>query len=80
MFLDVSHEKSHRLWTKKQSLARGLQALQIKIPLTIHFLGPLDGGIWSRFIFFYHFDFTPWPAYSTVSDGLRWSQVVSGGL
>ena len=23
--------------------------------------------------FFYHFDFTPWPAYSTVSDGLRWS-------
>ena len=57
-----SHEKSHRLWTKNQSLARGLLALQIKIPLPLHFPGPLEGGIWSRFIF-YHFDFTPWPAY-----------------
>ena len=35
-----SHEKSHRLWTKNLSLARGLLALQIKIPLGIHFLGP----------------------------------------
>ena len=40
-----SHEKSHRLWTKNQSLARGILALQIKIPLAIHFLGPLEGGI-----------------------------------
>ena len=29
-----------RLWTKNLSLARGLLALQIKIPLGIHFLGP----------------------------------------
>jgi len=35
-----SREKSHRLWTKNLSLARGLLALQIKIPLGIHFLGP----------------------------------------
>ena len=32
-----SHEKSHRLWTEKHSLARGLLALQIKIPLRNHF-------------------------------------------
>ena len=42
-----SREKSHRLWTKNLSLARGLLALQIKIPLGIHFLGPREGGIWS---------------------------------
>ena len=47
-----SHEKSHRLWTKNQSLARGLLALQIKIPLGNHFLGPWEGGMWSRFYFF----------------------------
>ncbi len=39
-----SREKSHRLWTKNLSLARGLLALQIKIPLEIHFLGPWEGG------------------------------------
>ena len=44
-----SYEKSHRLWIKNQSLARGLLALQIKIPLGIHLLGPWEGGIWSRF-------------------------------
>ena len=46
-----SHEKSHRLWTQNQSLARGLLALQTKIPLGINFLGPWEGGIWSRFFF-----------------------------
>ena len=44
-----SHEKSHRLWTKNLSLARGLLALQIKIPLGIHFLGPWKGGKWFDF-------------------------------
>ena len=46
-----SHEKSHKLWTKNQSLARGLLKLQIEIPLGIYFLGPWEGGIWSRFSF-----------------------------
>ena len=46
-----SREKSHRLWTKNLSLARGLLALQIKIPLGIHFLGPWEGG--KRFYFFF---------------------------
>ena len=40
-----SHEKSHRLWTKNLCLARGLLALQIKIPFGIHFLGAREGGI-----------------------------------
>ena len=39
-----SCEKSHRLWTKNLSLARGLLALKIKIPSGIHFLGPWEGG------------------------------------
>ena len=47
-----SHEKSHRLWTKNLSLARGLLALQIKIPLGINFLGPWEGGIWFKLFFF----------------------------
>ena len=46
-----SHEKSHRLWTKNQSLARGLLALQIEISLGIYFLGPWEGGIWSWLFF-----------------------------
>ena len=46
-----SREKSHRLWTKNLSLVRGLLALQIKIPLGIHFLGPWEGG--KRFYFFF---------------------------
>ena len=46
-----SHEKSHRLWTKNLSLARGLLAIQIKIPLGIHFLGPWEGGILVEFFF-----------------------------
>ena len=31
-----------------------MTSLQIKIPLEIHFLGPLEGGKW--FYFFLHFD------------------------
>ena len=64
-----SHEKSHRLWTKNQSLARGLLAHQTKILLGINFLGPWEGGIWSR-IFFNHFDFTPWPTYGSVGSSV----------
>ena len=55
-----NHMKNHRLWSKDQRLARGLPALQIKIPLEIHFLGP-----WKEYglgFFFNHFDSTPWPA------------------
>ena len=33
-----SHEKSHRLWTKNQSLVRGRLALLLKIPLRIQIL------------------------------------------
>ena len=50
-FFLQSHEKSHRLWTKNLCLARGLLALQIKIPLGINFLGPWEGGKWFDFFF-----------------------------
>ena len=46
-----SHEKSHRLWTQNQSLARGLLALQIKIPVGNGFLVPWEGGKWFYFFF-----------------------------
>ena len=56
-----SREKSHRLWTKNLSLARGLLALQIKIPLGIHFLGPWEGG--KRFYLFFLVTWTSPPGH-----------------
>ena len=59
-----SREKSHRLWTKNLSLARGLLALQIKIPLGIHFLGPWEGG--KRFYLFFLVTLTSPPGHPKV--------------
>ena len=41
-----SHEKSHRLWTKNQSLVRGRLALLLKIPLRIQIL---ENILWTFF-------------------------------
>ena len=62
-----SHEKSHRLWTKNLSLARGLLALQIKIPLGIHFLGPWEGG--KQFYFFFLVTLTSPPGHPSAHWG-----------
>ena len=59
-----SREKSHRLWTKNLSLARGLLALQIKIPLGIHFLGPWEGG--KRFYLFFLVTLTLPPGHPNI--------------
>jgi len=59
-----SHEKSLRLWTKNLSLARGLLALQIKIPLGIRFLGPWEGG--KQFDFCFLITLTSPPGHPTV--------------
>ena len=59
-----SREKSHRLWTKNLSLARGLLALQIKIPLGIHFLGPWEGG--KRFYLFFLVTWTSPPSHPNM--------------
>ena len=63
-------------WKITQIMDQKPKSCERSSSTAIHFLGPLEGGIWSRFIF-YHFDFTPWPAYCLSVLTVAWIRVLA---